>query len=385
MLANAYLPAITAIFGAAASLLLAIVLELPILKMIWRRPLLRLAGWVLIANLVSAAVGMVPVFNDTGPGMGADPWEASQHWLRAYASRVALLFALTLLTEGAVYLILNRRALQRVPSPSLLIGILVGNLASYTVLFGLMLWGMWPDRSAQLLPDTNWLHAGDDRLWFVEPGSHHLCSIRLDGKDRRTELAEPLGRFDIGGFDGSVYAVLPGQHAIAFLSPDRDWRVHEPAGTRSLAITAEPNQRGFLDWRQVAEPFPKVIEKLREPENHDPDQVWSNTNPRLRNPVVMSDEAQGYHVRTVVAGGAGSGFGLSVEGPNRKLELKIPAGPAYLVCSEPAILPDRKLVVFRCSAWIMVMDIESGRTGRLVEGDSVVAVAPAFGWKRQGE
>ncbi len=65
MLANAYLPGIVAIFGGAASLLLAIVLEVPILKLIWRRPLVRLAGWVLLANLVSAAVGtMVELHHD---------------------------------------------------------------------------------------------------------------------------------------------------------------------------------------------------------------------------------------------------------------------------------------------------------------------------------
>jgi hypothetical protein len=29
----------------------------------------------------------------------------------------------------------------------------------------------------------------------------------------------------------------------------------------------------------------------------------------------------------------------------------------------------------------MVMDIASGRVGRLVEGDSIIAVAPAFDWR----
>ncbi len=95
---------------------------------------------------------------------------------------------------------------------------------------------------------------------------------------------------------------------------------------------------------------------------------------------MMTDEVGPYRVETMLAGGGRSGFGLFVTGPQESIDFGIPAGPAYLACTEPFILPDPKLVVFRCSAWIMVMDIESQRAGRLVEGDSIVAVAPAFNW-----
>ncbi|MCE5327699.1 MAG: hypothetical protein LLG01_14940, partial [Planctomycetaceae bacterium] len=82
-----------------------------------------------------------------------------------------------------------------------------------------------------------------------------------------------------------------------------------------------------------------------------------------------------------------AGFGLSVKGHGEVRRFQVPATAAgsvlYLACAEPSILPERKLVVFRCSAWIMIMDIETGRAGRLVEGDSIVTMAPAFDWAKQ--
>lgn len=380
MLANAYLPGLIAIFGAAASLVLAIVLEVPILKLIWRRPLLRLAGWVLLANLISAVVGMVPVFNDAGPGMTADPWEFNQQAESRFAGRVGTLLALTLISEGLVYFALNMRAGQRISGGRLIAGLVICNLASYSVLVGLSASGKRGVPSDQFLKDTAWLGPCEQRIWFVEPGSYHLCSIRLDGTGRLTEIAEPLGRFNLGWSDGSFYVLLPARDSTMFLGPDHDWRVQGPAGTRSLGIKTEPGGRGDLDRESVVQ----AMEQANKPENDDPGQVWSNTNPRLRDTVSMSDEVGAYRVSTYLAGGGGSGFGLNVEGPDKQIHFRVPAtlaGPLYLACSEPAILPERKLVVFRCSAWIMVMDIETGRVGRLVEGDSIVTLAPAFDWK----
>lgn len=378
MLANAYLPAIAAVFGGAVSLLLAIVLELPILRLIWRRPLVRLAGWVLLANLASAVAGMVPVDRNVGPGMTADPWEVAQHWPRAYAIHLGLLLTLTLVVEGVVYAVMNRRAVQRVPGRRLLGGILAGNVASYAVLAGLMLWRVSPDRSVHVLPDTAWLGPCDERVWFVEPGSHQLCSIRLDGADRRVEVAEPLGRFDIYFYDVSLYALLPDSRSMVFVSPDLEWRVAEAGATRSLGTRVQSHEEGLAACWEVSASLPAVLQALGLPTEADRPQVWSNIDDRTAHPVAMSDEVGAYRATTIIAGGGGSGFGLSVEGPHWKTEFKIPAGPAYLACTEPAILPDRKLVVFRCSAWIMVMDIASGRVGRLVQGDSIVAAAPVF-------
>ncbi len=380
MLANAYLPGIVAIFGAVASLLLAIILELPILKLIWRRPLLRLAGWVLLANLLSAAVGMVPVFNDAGPGVTADPWEFNQQAASRFARQVGVLLAITLISEGLVYFALNRRAAQRITGGRLIAGLMICNLASYGVLVGLSAPGSRSVPSDQFLKDTAWLGPCEQRIWFVEAGSHHLCSIRLDGTDRRTEVAEAMGRFDVGWFEGSFYALGPEQDSIMFLGPDLEWRVHGPAGTRSLGIKSQPDSRGVLDREKAAE----ALQRISGLENKGLGPIWANLNPQLRDPVYMWDQAEGYQADTMIAGGGAAGFGLSVKGHGKDVRFKIPAtvaGPLYLVCSEPAILPERKLVVFRCSAWIMVMDIESGRVGRLVQGDSIVAVAPAFKWR----
>lgn len=377
MLANAYLPAITAIFGAGASLLLAIVLELPILLFFWPQPK-RLAAWVLLANLVSAAAGMVPVLHNTGPGMTVDPWEVHQHWLRTYFLHVGLLFVVTLISEGAVYALLNRRTAARITWSRLLAGLLVSNLASYAVLAGVMLYGIRPDHSVQLLPDTAWLKSCDERVWFVEPLSHHLCSIRLDGSDRRIETAEPLARFDTGFYCVSPYAILPDRQSVLFVAPDLQWRVVEAGKTRSLDIKVPTPDRGGNICTQVETSFTAALKRFSETQKIDKAQIWSNINSMTAHPVVMSDQTGAYKATTVIAGGGESGFGLHVEGPDTKLTFKIPAGPAYLVCTEPALLPERKLVVFRCSAWIMVMDIESRRVGRLVQGDSFIMMAAAF-------
>lgn len=382
MLANAYLPAIMAIFGAGASLVLAILLELPILRLVWRRPWLRLAGWVLAANLVSAGVGIAALWNNTGPGMTADPLAVNRTWLQTYATRVTGLLVLTLILEGLVYLALNRGAKSQLRAGRLLGGLFVGNFASYGVLAGLVLSGMRPDGSTTLLPDTGWLSPTVERIWFVEPGTHHLCSIRLDGTDRRTEVAEPLGRFETGFYDVSLYAVVPERQSFAFVASDGQWRLAEPEGTRSLGLAAPRTSRRALDGIGVSGQLPQVLKATGLSKTPRP-RVWSNVLPRTCRPVFMKDEAGEWSADTVIAGGGGSGYGLTVGSVDARRTVRIPAGPAFLACCEPAVLPDRGLVVFRCSAWIMVMDIATGRVGRVAEGDSLVAAAPVYATPRQ--
>lgn len=379
MLANAYMPAITAIFTGIFTLLLAMSVELPVLKLIWRRHLLVTVGWVLLANLASAAIGFVRTFYDAGPGWTADPWEVYQQnisWTRGIG--VAILLILTLASEGAVYCFFGRLTKPRLSWLKLLVGLLASNLASYGIILTLIIWGGSPQQNTDFRSDTSWLHPCNERVWFVEPGSHHLCSICLDGTDLRKEVKEPLGRFMTYQYNASLYAIIPETKAVLYVSREREWCIAKGGTITSLGMSVQQGDHGYLRDSNVFEVFPAALRIVDERENIDLDAVWSNINPRLYSFVTVSDEAGGFHAQSSIHGGGGSGTGLELKGPTGDIDFKISAGPGSLPCNEPAILPDRKLVVFRCSAWIMVMDLESRLVGRLVPGDSLVAVAPAF-------
>ena len=180
-----------------ASLIVAVVIETPLLRLLWGR---RGIWWsVLGANVASFAVGVVPtilmnIFQAPGPSV--DPWEWHQtFWLKLLAYAAAL-FILTQIVEGGIYLRMNRRFEAPVPNRRLLWATVLANFASYIPLTGYLLYTARDVGDFAFLPDARWMKADDTRVYFADQRTNQINSIRLDGTDRRLESSAVLGRFE---------------------------------------------------------------------------------------------------------------------------------------------------------------------------------------------
>lgn len=109
MLADTLIP-MYLIWGPAAgvaSLLIAVLVEVPLLRLFWRKPLLQLVLLVLAANLVSAAVGVCrPVAQAVAIGINtdSDPLAVVQSYWPNQIWLARTLFTITLGVEFCVYL-----------------------------------------------------------------------------------------------------------------------------------------------------------------------------------------------------------------------------------------------------------------------------------------
>ena len=367
-----------------ASLVVAVLIETPVLWVWWRRK--RLWLWVPFANVLSLLAGLFPatlLYVLPHPGEGIDPWE----WYHTAWARVlvftGIVWLVTVSVELLVYWWMNRTSAVRLSRGRLVLGTVAANVLSYVPMIAYLLYTGGHTGDFEFRPDTTWVAADDTRVYFVEQTSNRLHSIRLDGSDRRVELEDVLGRFESDTQATAVYALLEGDARVLFVGADRQWYVHDAEGSRRLDV-ALPRRGGRSFRADVTRSLRAALVEAGVvlPVSGDDsglEGVYLSSSTRFE-----WDRGRGELKGGLISSGmtvySGAGMGLRVPGePSESmLSFGVAAGALALACNNPAVLPDDNTVVFRCGDSILVMDHARRRVGRLVRGDSLLLKLPEF-------
>ncbi len=377
MLANAYgmYFLLYGLWWAVISLIVAIIVEAPLAAKIWRMRTRGVLRAVWLANLLSAATGAFPVFFGPiaqAPKTDVEPWVYHTNFWSRHLHEVALLFVVTLVIELTVYLIIRWRSRLGISWCRLTLGAVAANAVSYMLLMSCFAVRPSSTGDFEFLPDTRWIQSPDTRVWYLDPKLHQLHSILLDGTGERIEVAEELRRVNGVWEDYSLYAVVPSADALLYLHKNNNWRVATGGLSRSLGEGVDGDQQDPTELLERATLHPP--EKRNASESRWPRGVYSS-EPKDTRPFAMSSDNAEYRVRSSVYWYDGTGNGVIVEDKRSGLELvfAIPAGTRALACWHPELF-DQDRVVFRCGNSILLMDISDRKVGRLVRGDSAVAV-----------
>jgi len=361
---------------------IAILVEIPIMTLIWRRLSWLVVGLVVVANLVSACAGGIPArsrYDFTMPDVTSDPWVAHTHYWQDFLPWVAILFVATCVIECLCFLPLRIRKKKRLSLRALIAGTVVGNAASYFIITG-VIWYMPPKGTGdfEFLPDTSWVQPGDQRVWFCDPKSNYLCSVRLDGSDWRTETDQKLKRFDWYFEEISVYVLVPERNLVLYVDADGNWRVRE--GSRERVLCKMPLDAHYMR-RDIFERLPGLLPEMSASvidEHEVIEGVYFSAGVHYWRSQAVGDK---YKVNTHLAWGIGPdswGVTVTTKEGGSKLRFGIKRGVTQMFCRDPEILEKEKLILFRCGGWIMVMDPVQHKVGRLVRGDSMVVHTPYF-------
>ncbi len=385
VLANAYGVVFLLNGGVAAilSVVVAAVLEAPILAAIWRVPFKRVLRWVLFANACSAVLGVFPVFFariGQGPGMDADPWWVYQHYWERHLLDVCILFGISFVVELLCYLVVVWRSKRAIARSRMVLGVVVANMITYAIIGVIVARPPTTTGDYEFLSDTNWIADGNQRVWFVDPDSAKLMSIRLDGAERRIESDAKLGRLEKIWDVGSIYALIPGEHKMLLLTQNRQWVVVANGEARQLPGPVDT--RRWARW-EVAPLINQALGRIGNATTESVDGIgmdgvyYSGSG---WEPWIQRDETMHLSVECATHWFDGSGAPLSVtEKPSgKRTKFKIPVGWASYACRDPVILPGERYVLFLCGDSVMVLDAAAKRVGRLVRGDSVVMEVEPF-------
>ena len=364
------------------SLVVAFAIETPVLRLCWKRK--RIWRWVLAANVLSLAVGVLPTilwFRQPSPGELVDPWQWYQTiWLDVLRFSI-LIFLLTVFVEAATYLCINRKVKAGLSLRRIAITTLVANTISYVPMVALLVHDARTTGSFTFLPDTTWIAAGDTRAYFVDQTSNQIHSIRLDGSDLRRELDDVLGRFLGEVHPTAFYALLDDDPRILYVAPDRQWYVSDGDSTDRLSVSL-PDFYGNAYPGDVGVSLRKALEEVGVPQT-SPEQDYVSDGAYLSSCTrfewkVTSRQPGPYRIWSGQTPYPGTGHGLGLWNDEESYGFKIWAGFLSLACNNPAVLPDDNTVVFRCGDSLMVMDIAQRRVGRLTRGDSLLLKLPQF-------
>lgn len=358
------------------SVAFAALVETRILAWMWGVSMAAIIKRVVIANIISAIVGVVPVTFAglaQGPGIGADAWHTYQHdWLR-HLSHVLILFAITSVVEFLVYLV-PRRSLDPAPTRwALWNGTCIANVVSYALLAAYVLARPGLTGQFEFVPNTHWLAHDETRVYFRDPHDSRLWSIRLDGADRRLEMPEPLAALNDIWQDVGGYALLKNGDVL-FVAADMQWKLWHDHHVMTLSPYDE-NERvaaTACEWWSAASAH------LRNQNYADaiatqPIAGQAYISPSRWWPWVSHDDRGDLTASASVYWIDGSGSGLAIRNSStgETLTFRVPVGLAALACRNPLFV-DENLVVFRCGSSILVMDLVRRKVGQLVTGDSVV-------------
>jgi len=362
------------------ALLLAVVVEIPILALAWRRWSVRLIAWVVAANAASALFALVPAIKDLTwpmPGHDADPWVAAHTWWWTLAARAGSLLLLTFLIELAVLILLTWKS-RNLTTRRLVAGTAAANLGSYVALCALIVWLPPHSDSLAFEPDTTWAPKDAGRVWFVEPQGFHVCSIGLNGESPRTEVPYSVQR---GGWyleSYSTYAWVPAEDTTLFAGEDGHWHTWRNGVHETLeATTDDVFPMRYATWSSLQKALVEIGIPARDDPKSEPAVYFTGTQDRLG---VYADSAR-YEVHTSFSWFPGwSAWGITVRDrqSGEMLRWGVKAGLHVLPCRDPVIVEDADLILFRCGGWIMVLDPQARRIGPLARGDSVLMMLPAF-------
>lgn len=390
MLANAY--GIVFIgygcIAAVLSVLLAAYVEVRVLSRLWRVPRETLRFPIINANVASAVLGVLPVgcFGvSVGPGMDADPWHVAHWYWLMHVAHAALLFLFSLGVEGGC-LSLWRRQFTFVPARGeKWRGLAAANGVSYAILLAFVLLIPRARSDFALLPDTSWLTTDAPRLWYFDRDVGRICSIELNGRDRRVEFsAPPFTNEGIWTYEHR-FALIPTIHVALVERNLGCWTAWRDRLRYQCPVVGAPSHHfvndteEFLLDRGCMDALSGVLKDV-ELADIRRGEVAAYQSIVGRRPWSEESSSSDYHVSTHLYWGDGSGSGLTLtdKTTGREYRFAIPIATAYLACRDAVVLAKYQLVVFRCAGWIMVLDPQSRRVGRLAKGDSILMPTDEF-------
>ncbi len=362
------------------ALLLAVVVEIPILALAWRRWSVRLVVWVVAANAASALFALVPAIKDLTwpmPGHDADPWIAAHAWWWTLAAKAGYLLLLTFLIELGVLILLTWKTCGLTPR-RLLAGATAANVVSYVALCAFIVWLPPHSDSLAFQPDTTWAPKDAGRVWFVEPQGFRVCSVGLDGDAPRTEVSCSVQR---GGWyleSYSTYAWVPAEDTTLFTGEDGHWHTWRNGMHETLqATTDDVYPMRYATWGSLQKALVELGIPARDDPQSEPAVYFTGTQDWLG----THAESARYEVYTSFSWFLGwSAWGVTVRDKQSGETLRwgVKTGLHVLPCRDPVIVEETDLVLFRCGGWIMVLDPQARRIGPLARGDSVLMMLPPF-------
>lgn len=275
----------------------------------------------------------------------------------------------------------NKRETMRIALPRLLLSVAVANAASYAVLLAIAFTSSHGRSDFEFVENADWLNAPADRLWYVSD-SRRLCSICLNGTDKRVVSDAKLGTFTPVWDNVSVYALI-GSNKLLLVDDQNRWVECIGSVKRLTGHSLDTVAAGRFSDEHL---WP-LIQQLMVNEGQSTSTSTSTTRAndiyfsRLPNDHhVVHAESSSVLIRGYVDAPNGLGNGLTVRRKHTGEEWKfsIPIAIGSLACREPIILDDR-LIVFRCGGTICVMDLDTRRVGCLARGDSIVMKTEPFG------
>ncbi len=360
-------------------LAIAILVEIPIFGLIWKRFSWRVVILIVVANIVSAFIGGIPSESRAGlgrPDVLSDPWIVYNSYWYDFLPWIAILFLATCMIEGLCFLPLRFNKTRKTNIGPLLVGTIAGNVASYLVLIGII-WYVPPRGTGdfEFLPDASWVNAGDQRVWFVDSDSQFLYSIRLNGSDRRREADHKLHMFDWIAEDTCVYAVVPENKLILYVDADRNWRLRKDGKEKVLSQMDSQCMRSEI-FELLPELLPGAIKPANEEENVLKGVYFSAGVPYWRGRAI----SETYKVDTHWVCAIGPHYwGVTVsDNSDHKLKFGIKHNVTQMFCRNPEIINEENLILFSCGGWIMVMDPIQQKVSRLTKGKSMMVLTPYF-------
>lgn len=361
----------------------AILVEFIAFWLLLRRLSWRIGVLVIAANMASAFIGGLPrVFKDSllHEDCTSDPWEISSHYWGDFLPTVLLLFAATCIVEFLCVLPLMRRDWGAFRPRRLLSATVAGNVLSYALLV-FIIWRLPPQGAGdfQFVPDTHWVPPSTRRVFYVDPFTERLCSIRLDGSGQQFESNEKALRFDWFLDSMSIYAVDSAARRVLYVDERRRWWSREGGKEQLLGRDLPENCRMRHELMQE---LPALLTGRP---------AGASATAESLPGVFFS--GGGHYWRRKASGEFGEvethiiwairNRGVTVNSGGLKLHFGIKHRVREMFCRDPEVLDRERLVLFRCGGWIMVMDPVKRKVGRLVRGESMVIDTPYFsstGW-----
>ena len=205
------------------------------LKVRYRKVLLVALG----ANVASLVAGIpVKIFNswmydailprELPAYFGAYPW--------AVGLGTAIYFAVTVAVEFLVIAPWSRKRAAGIGLGRVALVVLLANAATYAVLAPLHYFATRPLQDIREFTDhTHWAQTPPTTVYYIEPGSDHLCSIATDGQGRRAWVPDKVESYQF--------------------PPDRAWFLYRDASNRLCLLGATESRRTA---GRPAHPFPML-------------------------------------------------------------------------------------------------------------------------------
>jgi hypothetical protein len=173
-----------------------VLVEAFVLNKVWKLPFRALCRLTLIANVLSLLAGIPTEFLNSAIDAGILPADIPGYFARYPTATVAdsfIFFIVTLAVEGLYATRWLRKRGVSISKRSTWIGMLLANFATYAVVAPLNYYASRPnDHGLHFSSNTAWAAHSAPSLVFVDSRDHYLKSMRIDGSESATLVAQPM-------------------------------------------------------------------------------------------------------------------------------------------------------------------------------------------------